>query len=352
MATTTNIPTPSTLPTRPAAEVFPLRQPSRLEHLLGPDWYRVLHGLFTNPLSIAGLVILASFILIAILAPVLAPPVKGVRPNLIPRDGFNPQPRPPGTVWRSNPPPVPFWYKTLTGQEKWVHLMGTASGQYDIYYGIVWGTRTALFVGVFVVGLTLLIGVFVGSLAAFYGGWVDDVLMRITEIFMAFPFLLAALTMATILVPRFGRSLWPAIIALVAFGWMTYARVVRGDIFSVKERDYVLAARVIGNKDDRILMRHILPNAIFPTLVLASLDIGSIVITFAALSFLGVGAPVGYAEWGQVISFARSWILNLDTHWYIIVFPGAALILFGLGWNLVGDALRDILDPKLRGVRG
>ena len=100
------------------------------------------------------------------------------------------------------------------------------------------------------------------------------------------------------------------------------------------------------------MLRHILPNAVFPTLVLASLDIGTYVTAFAALSFLGVGTEVGYADWGQIISFARSWILSLDTHWYIIVFPGAALIFFGLGWNLIGDALRDILDPKLRGVRG
>jgi len=176
--------------------------------------------------------------------------------------------------------------------------------------------------------------------------------MRITEIFMAFPFFLAAITLSAVLVSELGKNLWIPSIALITFGWMTYARVVRGDILAVKERDYVMAARVIGAKDSRILSKHILPNAIFPTLVLASLDVGNYVVSFAALSFLGVGTEVGYADWGQIISFARSWILNLDTHWYIIVFPGAALILFGLGWNLVGDALRDILDPKLRGVRG
>jgi peptide/nickel transport system permease protein len=163
---------------------------------------------------------------------------------------------------------------------------------------------------------------------------------------------LAALTLSTILVPVLGKSIWPPTLAIIGFGWMTYARVVRGDILAVRERDYVLAARVIGAKDDRILLRHILPNAIFPTLVLASLDVGTYVVTFAALSFLGVGTEVGYADWGQIVAFARPWILSLDTHWYIIVFPGLALVLFGLGWNLVGDALRDILDPKLRGVRG
>lgn len=330
-----------------------MREPGRLERLLGPEWYRLLRGLVTNPLSVAGLVIVATFLLVAAFAPVLAPPVARTgSPYLIPRDGFGPEPRPPGTEWRRNVPEIPFWYKAVTGKDQWVHLLGTTSGQFDIYYGIIWGTRTALFVGVVVVGIGLLVGLIVGSLSGFYGGWLDDLLMRITEIFMAFPFLLAALTLSSILVPLFGRGIWPPMIALIAFGWMTYARLIRGDILAVKERDFVLAARVVGAKDARILIRHILPNAIFATLVLASLDIGSIVLVFAALSFLGVGTDIGYADWGQVVSFARDYILSLDRHWYIVLFPGLALILFGLGWNLIGDALRDILDPRMRGARG
>jgi len=227
--------------------------------------------------------------------------------------------------------------------------MGTTSGQFDIYYGIVWGARTALLVGVLVVASSLLMGLIVGSISAFYGGAIDDILMRITEIFMAFPFLLAALTLSAILVPLMGRGIWPSVIALVAFGWMTYARLLRGDILAAKERDFVLAARTIGAQDSRILIRHVLPNAIFSTMVLASLDVGAIVLSFAALSFLGVGTDIGYADWGQVISFARDYILSLDTYWYIIVYPGIALVLFGLGWNLIGDGLRDILDPRMRG---
>jgi peptide/nickel transport system permease protein len=138
-------------------------------------------------------------------------------------------------------------------------------------------------------------------------------------------------------------------IALIAFGWMGYARIIRGDILSVKERDYVMAARVIGAQDRRILFKHIIPNAIFPTLVLASLGIGDVVLAFAALSFLGIGTDLGYADWGQVLSFARNWMTSLNTYWYIIVYPGIALILFVMGWNLLGDALRDVLDPRLRG---
>ena len=124
-----------------------------------------------------------------------------------------------------------------------------------------------------------------------------------------------------------------------------------GDILATKERDYVQAAQAAGATDFHLILRHILPNAIFPTLVVLSLDMGAIVLSFAALSFLGIGVQEGYTDWGQIVSFARSWILSLDTYWYIIVYPGTALLLYGLGWNLVGDALRDILDPKLRGKR-
>ena len=113
---------------------------------------------------------------------------------MIPRDGFSAVPKPPGTEWKSNPPEIPFWYKALTGKDKWVHLFGTASGQWDIFYGVIWGTRTAIKVGILIEFITLLLGILVGALSAFYGGWLDTLLQRITEIFMAFPFLMAALT--------------------------------------------------------------------------------------------------------------------------------------------------------------
>jgi len=332
---------------------FRLRERGWLERLVGGEWYRLVRGLVTNPLSITGLIITACFLLIAAFAPMLAPPLQvAYDPYLIPRDGYAPEPKPPGTVWKREPPPVPGWYRTITGQDAWIHLMGTTSGQFDIFYGVVWGTRTALFVGVVITAVTVVIGLIVGALSAYYGGWLDDLLMRITEIFLAFPFLLAALTLSAILVPLFGRGIWPATLALITFGWMTYARLLRGEILAAKERDYVLAARVVGVRDSRVLLRHIVPNAIYPILILASMRIGDYVLSFATLSFLGVGTEIGYADWGQIVSFARDWILSLDTHWYIIVWPGVALLLFGLGWNLIGDALRDILDPRLRTVRG
>lgn len=326
-----------------------LRKITRLERFLGPDNYRVMQGLFKTPASISGFALIAFFILVAILAPVLAPPVTPNDPYKIPRDGFKSQPREIGAPWTKNTPDIPFWYTPITGNEEWVHLMGTAQGQYDIYYGVIWGTRTAFRAGLIVVISTILLGVVVGSIAAYYGGWVDNILMRIVDILLVLPGLMATLILAAVLTPIIGRSTLPVMISLIAFGWLGYSRIIRGDILSVKERDYVMAARVLGVKDSRILFRHIIPNAIFPTLVLASLGIGDVVLSFAALSFLGIGVDVGYADWGQVLAFARNWISSLNEYWYIIVFPGVTLVLFVMGWNLLGDALRDVLDPRLRG---
>lgn len=199
----------------------------------------------------------------------------------------------------------------------------------------------------------------------------------------AFPFLLAAITLTAVLQTIYGRgaagplvvmtkalgmitffdnpfgtidpvrmSLLTGMLAIIIFGWMTYARVIRGNILMVKESEYTMAARTVGASDMRILFRHLIPNAVFPVMVLASMDVGTYVLTFAALSFLGLGAQRGYADWGQMISFARNWVPSLATHWHIVVYPGMAIVLFVLAWNLVGDALRDILDPRMRGKGG
>jgi peptide/nickel transport system permease protein len=328
---------------------IPVAQPPWFERVVGPEMYRVLKGLVRNPLSIAGMIILAIFLITAVAAPVIAPPLYADTPYQIPRDGFSPEPRPPMSTWNKFQPPTAFWLKPLTGSDQWIHLFGTASGQWDIFYGVVWGTRTALRVGLIITFSVFLIGLVVGAISAYYGGPVDNFLMRITDVFLTMPFLVAALVLSAILAPLLGKSILAPTVALIAFGWMGYARLIRGDILSVKERDYIMASRVIGANDRRIVFRHILPNAIFATLVLATMDIGSYVITFAALSFLGIGAEVGYADWGQLLSFARSWITALDTYWYIVVFPGVALILFVLAWNLIGDAVRDLFDPRMRG---
>jgi peptide/nickel transport system permease protein len=329
-------------------EVISDRKISSLERFLGPENYRILKGLLRTPASIIGFTLIGLFILVAVFAPLIIPPV-GSDAYKIPRDGFSSQPKAPGSVWTKNAPAIPFWYKAITGRDTWVHILGTAQGQYDIFYGIIWGTRTAFRTGFIVVVSTFLIGMIMGSISAYYGGMVDNILMRIVDIFMTLPFILMALILAAVLTPVIGKSLIPSIIALVTFGWMGYARIIRGDILSVKERDYVLAARVVGVRNYRILFRDILPNAIFPTLVLASLAIGDVVLSFAALSFLGIGTQLGYADWGQILSFARNWITSLQSYWYIIVWPGVILVMFVMGWNLVGDAMRDVLDPRMRG---
>ena len=285
--------------------------------------------LIKNPLGLIGLVLLVFFVVVGILAPVLAPPAWENEPYRIPRDGYSSVPKPPS-------PEHPF---------------GTAEGQYDIYYGIVWGTRTAWRVSLIVVSISALIGIVMGSVAAFYGGVLGEVLMRITDIFYAFPFLVGAMVLTTIL----GRGLTNVIVALIALGWMGYARLIRGDILQIREADYIQAARAAGANSLRLILRHILPNAIWPVVVQGTMSMGSIVITAAALSFLGVGAPLGYADWGQLISYARNWILGLYgnplAYWYVVIYPSIAITLFCLSWNLVGDALRDILDPRLRGTR-
>jgi len=285
-----------------------------------------LNRLKKSPLSLIGLSLILFFLAIAIFAPQLAPPKYSHNPYRIPRDGYSAIPRPPS-------PEHPF---------------GTTEGQYDIYYGVIWGTRTAFRVGVTVVGSILVIGIIVGSISGYYGGAVDEIIMRIVDTFMSLP----TLVLAMALVSALGHNLDNVMKALIIVGWPNYARLIRGDILAVREEDYVEAARAVGCSNLRIILKHVLPNAIYPLLIMASLDVGAVVLTAAALSFLGLGAPVGYADWGQMTSFARNWVVgppsNPLAYWYTITIPGLFILFFVLGWNLLGDAFRDILDPKLR----
>ncbi|TPK65583.1 ABC transporter permease [Mesorhizobium sp. B2-4-19] len=286
---------------------------------------RALGYLRRNPISLVGVLLLLAFVLVAIFAPVLAPPQEfQMSVYDTPRAGFLATPQPPSPE----------------------AIFGTTEGQYDIYYAVIWGTRTAFKIGLGVVAISVLIGTIIGSLAAFYGGIVDEVLMRIVDVFMAVPFLIAAMVLTALL----GKGLGPITVALTTFGWMGYARVVRSEILRIREMDFVNAARSYGAGDFRLIVFHILPNAFFPVLVLATMATGSMVLTASALSFLGVGTEEGYADWGQFIAYARNWIVgqpgNPFQYWYTLAFPGAAIFLFVLAWNLVGDALRDILDPR------
>jgi peptide/nickel transport system permease protein len=278
-----------------------------------------------RPMSLLGVGLIGFFALVALSAPLIAPPEKNARDAyLIPQDGYSPDPVPPTKA----------------------HVFGTTEQQYDLFYGMVWGTRTAFLVALKVVGFSLLLGLIVGGLSGFYGGWVDELLMRMTDVILAFP----DLVLAVVIVSVRGPSLENVMLSVTAVSWPSYARLLRGDVLTVKERDFVSAARALGASDARILLRHIIPNCIYPLLVVASLSMGRIVITAAALSFLGLGAPAGYADWGQLISLSRNWILgssgNPFAYWHTVFIPGAAIFLFVLGWNLLGDAVRDILDPR------
>jgi peptide/nickel transport system permease protein len=285
-----------------------------------------LHQLRRNPLSIAGITIILIFIVIALFAPLIAPTPEGHSdPYQIPREGYSPIPQPPSEE----------------------HIFGTTEGQYDIFYGVIWGTRSAFRVGITVIGSVIILGIFLGSIAGYFGGLIDEIIMRITDIFLAFPPLILAMAITIAL----GRNLDSVIIALVIVSWPVYARLIRGDILATREEDYVEAARGIGASNFRIIARHVLPNSIYPALVMASLDIGAVVLSAAGLSFLGLGAPEGYADWGQLISFARNWIVGVPgnpmAYWYTVTIPGLFILFFVLGWNLLGDAFRDILDPRL-----
>jgi peptide/nickel transport system permease protein len=260
------------------------------------------------------------------MAPLLAPPKNPDNPFAMKRAGYSSIPTPPS--------------------EKL--LLGTTGGGYDIFYGIVWGSRNAFRVGLTVVASTLVFGVLLGGLGAYAGGRVDWVVMRITDLFMSFPFLIAVIIVSIVL----GKGQDKVILALIVFGWRQYARVMRSEVLSIKNKDYVTAARSIGVSDLRIFFVHVLPNSIFPVLVLAFLDIGTTVLIAASLSFIGVGAEPGFADWGQMVNFSRNWLLGIEGHplhyWYTYLYPSLAVFSFVLGWTLLGDTLRDVLDPKLK----
>jgi len=285
------------------------------------EFKRVLKRYFKSPTNVLGTVLLIFFVIIAILAPVICPPAAGQDPFKIPMATWSAAPIAPSAD----------------------HPFGIIGGR-DIFYGVIWGTRSAFKIGLVVSLISALIGVIVGSISSYFGGWIDEIMMRITDIFMSIPFLVAAMIMTTIL----GKGLGNVMIALIIFGWMRVARLIRGNILQAKSEQYVLAAKALGIKDGKIIVKHILPNTIFPVLVQVSMRIGSLVITAAALSFLGVGAEPGYADWGTILSYSRNWMTELNKSWFAILYPGTAMVLFVLAWNLVGDGLRDTFDPKMK----
>lgn len=312
-----------------------------------PMWKEIkftLSRLKKSPLSILGIAIVIFFVVVALAAPLIASPVPGYDEYQMPKEKpYGPIPQPPSPA----------------------HLFGTTPGQYDIFYGCIWGTRTAFRIGVFVVFFGLVIGLLVGGISGYYGGIIDEVMMRATDIIFAFPGLLLAMALVLSIPPvltiiDYGPIHWSitlnsldkVLFSFVLIGWPNYARVIRGEVLRVKNEVYVEAAKAIGCSDLRIMIKHILPNSVYPILIISSLDIGGIVLSAAALGFLGIGSPEGYSDWGRLISLSRDWILSSSTdplgYWYLFVIPGIFIFVFVLGWNLLGDAFRDILDPTMR----
>jgi len=313
-----------------------------------------------NPLAIAGAVIVLFYILVAVFAPQLTVSQLSTFRNTCVRDlglGMD------NVHNIANPLKGVFWHAMIAPPASCFDIprasyssvpvpmssrlwFGASSGGYDIFYGLVWGTRSAFYVGLLVIGFALVVGGIVGSVAGYIGGIIDNVLMRFVDVILSMPSLIIAIVIVTIL----GQSLTNVMIAIAAVAWAPYSRILRGDIQAIKERDFVDGARALGARGPRVVLRHILPNSIGPLLVIASLDIGSIVLTAAALSFLGLGAPVGYADWGQMINFARDWIQGPPgqpfAYWFVSFWPGIVIVIFVLGWNLLGDAVRDVLDVR------
>ena len=221
------------------------------------------------------------------------------------------------------------------------HIMGTDELGRDVFSRLVYGARVSISTALIAVGVALVIGIPLGAIAGTFGGWVDNVIMRITDVFLSFPPLLLAIALVTLL----GPGLTNAIIAIVVSWWPWYTRLVRGQAISIKERKFVQAAETIGTSKAKIIFSHIVPNCISPVIVQASMDIGGVILTVASLSFLGLGAQQPQPEWGLMISVGRA---SFPDKWWCCIFPGIAIFLTVLSFNLLGDAIREILDPKTR----
>jgi len=222
-----------------------------------------------------------------------------------------------------------------------VHVLGTDHLGRDLLARVIFGARPALLVGVAAVAISGVIGMVVGLVSGYFGGPTDDVFMRLADIQLAFPFILLAIAVIGVL----GPSLPVIIVVIGVSSWVVYARVVRGAVLSLREREFVQAAQALGSRDGRILLRHILPNAFTPWLVVATLDMARVIVIESALSFLGLGVQPPTPTWGGMLADGRVYI---STAWWLATFPGLAILVTVLGINLFGDGLRDTLDPRLK----
>ena len=276
----------------------------------------ILSNVLANPTTVLGLIIVILMLAMAIFAPIITEP-NTPDPYQMTRD----------------------WKAARSAPLTPGHILGTTNRGGDVFYGVVWGARTSLKLSILVVTLTVVLGVIIGSVAGIVGGKVDEILMRIVDVFLSIPELIFALAIAAILGPSFTNI----ILALVVVFWVKYARIMRAQVIRIKQREYVDAAKIMGASKLQIYLKDILPNSFSPVMVQATLDMGNIVLVGATLSFIGL-SEAGIAEWGVLVSEGQAGISA--GRWWASTFPGLMVFLWALAFNLVGDGLRDVLDPR------
>jgi ABC-type dipeptide/oligopeptide/nickel transport system permease subunit len=276
--------------------------------------------------GMVGLGIIAALILVAVFAPVIAP----FDPNDVLVGEIE------GVVRRAKPCVHAFGCDSELPQ----HILGTDGNTRDQFSRIVFGSRVSLTLGFFTVTLALVVGSFLGAIAGYTGGWLDNIIMRIMDVVLGFPSLLLAIAIVSV----FGPGLRNALIAIAVVSIPAYARVMRAQVLAIKESDFVAAARALGAAPRQILLRRVVPNALTPLVVLATLGIATAILEAAGLSFLGLGAQEPMAEWGSMLARERNQVFTSP---HLVFFPGLAIMITVLGFNLMGDGLRDALDPTL-----
>ena len=327
--TDTDTGSPSTTKGRGGADsAVPTRSSHRIEHTRARSRTTDLRRRFrANRSATLGVAIVFGLTLIAIFARPLEVAAMGYRITLQP-------------IALAPYDPAAMHVGPANAGPSLAHPFGTDWAGRDLFSRVLVGTRYSLAIGAIAVALALGIGIPVGAVAGYAGGWVDELLMRVVDALYAFPFLVLAIAVVALL----GQGFWNLVLALVVTGWLSYARLLRGEILSIREVQYVRASRALGTPHRTVLARHVVPNAVAPVIVQATLNVGTVVLAAAALGFLGLGLPPGTPEWGTML--ARGQTALLQGHWHVTVFPGLALFAFVLAINLVGDGLNAALDPR------
>ncbi|NTU78542.1 MAG: ABC transporter permease [Chloroflexales bacterium] len=299
---------------------------SKVPYAEGP-WRRAWRQFLRQRSAIIGLIVIGILAFTAIFAPLIAP--------------YNPTEvllgKEEGIKKRSGPCIHLFGCPADQPQ----HIMGVDGNFRDLFSRIIYGARLSLLIGFVTVAISLVIGTSLGAVAGYVGGWLENVIMRLLDVLLAFPFLLLAIAIVSIL----GPGLMNAMLGIAIVSVPAYARVIRASVLTAREEDYVLAARTIGVAPHNILFGHIMPNAVSPLIVQATLGIGTAILEVAALSFLGLGAQPPTPEWGSMLSAERNQVFTAP---HLVFFPGLAIMITVLGFNLLGDGLRDALDPRLK----